>query len=482
MENLKVLNTKFEKIALFGLLILLYFVFFQHLDSFHVRNWDESMFGVNAYEMYKNGNFITPFYKNTPDLWNSKPPFLLWIQVFFTKILGFNELAIRLPSAIASSVSALMLFFFVQKRSNIVLASCVFLVFITSFGVATFHSGRTGDSDALLSLFILLSFFSFYKFLFENHQTSILHFFIFLSLAFLTKSIAALLFIPALLFVVVYLKKVKHILSEKYFYIGFGIFVMSSVSYIYLREMTNPGYINYLVNVDLGRINKAVESHNEPFDFYFNNLFFYRFKYILLVIPGIFLLFINDKTKAVAVYVISLIVTYLFVISFSVTKLEWYDLPLFPMLSFASGYFIYFIIKTIKAKYDSEKLVIVLIIIFFCIPAYYAIRNSSKNEIPIGEKKLEVLTEYAFKNKNNSSLNNTTFLTSVFDRPLFFYKYYLNEKNQDFNIASSVSDIPVNSVVILADDSLKSCLEQKFKLESLDVFKTVTKFKILSKL
>ena len=115
-------------------------------------------------------------------------------------------------------------------------------------------------------------------------------------------------------------------------------------------------------------------------------------------------------------------------------------------------------------------------------PVYYTIRNSSKNEIHKDEKKQEVLTEYAFKNKNNSSLNNTIFLTTVFDRPLFFYKYYLNEKKQDFNIVSSVNDIQINSVVILSDDSLKNCLEQKFKLEQINVFKTVTKFKILNKL
>ena len=49
------------------LMATLYFVFFQHLDSFHIRNWDESMFEVNAYEMSHNHQFVVPYYKNLPD-------------------------------------------------------------------------------------------------------------------------------------------------------------------------------------------------------------------------------------------------------------------------------------------------------------------------------------------------------------------------------------------------------------------------------
>src|SRR3989344_4807003 len=99
------------------LTLLLYFVFFQHLDSFHIRNWDESMFAVNAYEMIQNNNYIVPYYKNLPDMWNSKPPLQLWVQIFFIKLLGYNELAIRLPSALAGSLSALILFFTIKKRT-----------------------------------------------------------------------------------------------------------------------------------------------------------------------------------------------------------------------------------------------------------------------------------------------------------------------------------------------------------------------------
>ena len=52
-----------QKYSIYLLLaVVLYFVFFQHLDSFHIRNWDESMFAVNAFEMSNNRNFVVPYY------------------------------------------------------------------------------------------------------------------------------------------------------------------------------------------------------------------------------------------------------------------------------------------------------------------------------------------------------------------------------------------------------------------------------------
>ncbi len=262
--------------SIYGLLfITLYFVFFQHLNSFHLRNWDESMFAVNAYEMSNNHNYFVPFYKNLPDMWNTKPPLQLWFQVAFIKIIGFNELAIRLPSAIASSGSALLLFFFFKKRTSIILALCVFLVFISSGGISSFHAGRTGDADALLSFFILCYCLAFYKWVFENNEKSILHFFIFLTLAFLTKSIAALLFLPAVFILIIYFKKTKTLIINKWFYVGLVLFVSAVISFFLLRDAQNSGYIDVVLKNDVNRINNVIESHKEPFDFYINQLFIF---------------------------------------------------------------------------------------------------------------------------------------------------------------------------------------------------------------
>lgn len=476
--DIKSLNTPTSFLYLL-LFICIYYVFFQHLDSFHIRNWDESMFAVNAYEMGLNNNFSTPYYKNLPDLWNSKPPLQIWFQVIFIKLIGFNELAIRLPSAIASSLSAIILFLFTKKRSSIIFALCVFFVFITSIGVSTFHTGRTGDSDALLSLFMLCSCLSFYKWIFENNPTSLLYFFIFLTLAFLTKSIASLLYAPALLFSIIYFKKINALLTNKWFYIGLFIFLSSSISFFMMREQNNPGYINYVISNDLGRINKVIESHQEPFDFYINNLFFYRFTFFILFIPSLIIYWKNKLDKSIPVFIISLFLSYFIIISISSTKLEWYDLPLFPIISFICAYFIYFVfIKIYSEKYDHKALII--IVVFFSLPLYYSFRNSYKSEIPPDEKKLELLTEYAFRNKNNNNLNNTSFITNDYDRSLYFYKYKLNTQGQNFNIITSCQNLNPNDEIIVESSSIKKQIDTLYNYSVIDSLQSVLKIKILS--
>ena len=470
-------HKQYYTFGIYGILfIALYFIFFQHLDSFHIRNWDESMFAVNAYEM-NNNNFIVPFYKNVPDMWNSKPPLQLWFQVLFIKLIGYNELAIRLPSAIASSGSALLLFLFFKKRTSIILALCVFFVFVSSGGVASFHAGRTGDADALLSFFMLCYCIAFYKWLFENNQKSILYFFIFLTLAFLTKSIVALLFLPAILVLIFYFKKPKILFGNKWFYIGLVFCLSFCIGFVLLRNSQNKGYIDYILNNDVNRINNVIESHEEPFDFYINNLFNYRFIWFLFVLPGIVLLLINKKHKHWAIFIILLFISYFSVISISTTKLEWYDLPLFPMLSVCAAYTLYNLYS--KTEFLQTKLFTVLFLLFtFSIPCYFSFRNAYKSEINPSEKKLEILTEYAFRNSKNSSLNNVVFFTTDYDRALYFYKYKQNTKGSDFQITTDVASIKINSTIIVANDSLKHLIFKNFNCEIVDSLKSAIKINI----
>jgi 4-amino-4-deoxy-L-arabinose transferase-like glycosyltransferase len=437
------------------------------------------MFAVNAFEMSNNHNFIVPFYKSLPDMWNSKPPLQIWLQVLCIKLIGFNELAIRLPSALASSGSALLLFFFFKKRASLVFALTVFLVFISSTGVSTFHTGRTGDSDALLSFFMLCYCIAFYKWLFENNNRSILYFFLFLILAVLTKSVAALLFTPALLFLVLYYKKTTSLLTNKWFYVGLFPFIIIAIGYFLLRDLHQSGYISYVLQNDLGRLHKVIELHQEPFDFYLIRLFEVRFLWFILVIPGAFALWITKKTKVYAVFLTSIFISYFLIISYSTTKLEWYDLPLFPILSVFSAYLLFLCMTKIK-EYNKTVNLYVVVCLVFVLPVYFSCRTSYKSEIYGDDKKFEVLTEYAFKNHKNNSLNGTIFLMNGYDRALYFYKYKMNSKGLNFKVVNSIDSIFVTNTIIVANDSLKRCLTTKYNLQVIDSINSALKVNIVS--
>ena len=77
-----------------------------------MRLWDESIYSVNTYEMIQNGKYFSLYFDGAPDLFNTKPPLINWIQICFVKLIGYNELALRLPSAIAATLTIVVLFVF----------------------------------------------------------------------------------------------------------------------------------------------------------------------------------------------------------------------------------------------------------------------------------------------------------------------------------------------------------------------------------
>src|SRR5688572_23065002 len=91
------------------LALLIYMPVFGNLNTLPIREWDEARIAINACEMYHDGDFIVTHFEEEPDMWNTKPPLLIWLQVFLMKTIGINELAVRLPSAFAAFFTCLAL-------------------------------------------------------------------------------------------------------------------------------------------------------------------------------------------------------------------------------------------------------------------------------------------------------------------------------------------------------------------------------------
>lgn len=88
--------------SVWGFLVLIIIVaipIFGHLDELPIQLWDESRLANNALEMSRSGNLIVTTWAKVPDMWNTKPPFLIWQQALLIKLLGPVDIAIRLPSA-----------------------------------------------------------------------------------------------------------------------------------------------------------------------------------------------------------------------------------------------------------------------------------------------------------------------------------------------------------------------------------------------
>nr|WP_314546221.1 glycosyltransferase family 39 protein [uncultured Empedobacter sp.] len=347
--------------------------------------WDEGRNSLNALEMYYNNNFIVTHYNGEPDMWNTKPPLLIWLQTFFMYLVGVNELAIRIPTIISALLTCILLYVFSKKiLNNEWISIFVSTVLITTNGYIAIHGARTGDYDTLLTLFVTISSLSIFLFT-ETKQNKWLYiFFVSLSLSVLTKGIAGLLFTPAYLILIIFTKQLFKLLKNKHFYYAIFIFLFIVISYYSIREILNPGYIKAVYENELGgRLNTTLDGLEEKNTFYyFENLFndVDRFKNWIYFLPICFIISLfnpNKKILKLSLYIASLIIIHYLVLTKASTKYEWYDTPWFPLFSLIIGLGVYTIYVYLNNKRFEKILMYSLVLSCFTISSfsYYNIYN-----------------------------------------------------------------------------------------------------------
>lgn len=353
---------KWQYLLMFFLFLLLISIpVFINLDKPVVRLWDESRRGINAYEMYRNGNWLVTHYDGEPEMWGTKPPLLIWLQVISMKIAGPGELALRLPSAIAAFLTCLLIFLFsAQYLKNPLFGLIWALVLVTSNSYIDFHAARTGDFDALMTLFMLLYSIAFFKYIEEKKNKDLYLTIIFITLAAFTKGIAGLLFLPGLFLYAIFTGSSMMILKNRHTYYGMLIFLVVIAGFYLGREAVNPGYLKVIwANEIGGRYFETIESNQEDYWFYLQSIKWPgMIKWWPFILPGLIagLLMKEKRFRKLSLFGLVLLSSHLLVISASKTKLAWYNIPEYPYFALFIASFIWFIVSFILKISATNKL------------------------------------------------------------------------------------------------------------------------------
>ena len=183
-----------------SLVAVVLFAFYWQLGAVPLYDLDEGAFTEATREMLASGNFITPHKDGEPRY--DKPALIYWLQAASATLFGFNELALRLPSALAASLWVLALWLFVRERLDAQTATVAGLVMALSLQVGLI--AKAAVADALLNLFIALAFFEIYRFYLATRDDPggsdgragrlILRAYLWMGLGFLTKGPVAVFF------------------------------------------------------------------------------------------------------------------------------------------------------------------------------------------------------------------------------------------------------------------------------------------------
>ncbi|WLI88885.1 GtrA family protein [Massilia sp. R2A-15] len=317
-------------------------VLLYRLGAAPVAIWDESRLANNAIEMAQHGLSLVTTYDGVPDHWNTKPPLLIWLMALSIRLLGANEWALRLPSVLAAFGTASMLYWFCAWRLRRPFAGfAAVLVLLATPGYVIAHGARAGDYDALLTLWTTGYLLAGYLFVHAARARENLWLGLCAAcivLAFLTKTIQGLIFLPVLAAYALLHGRVPALLRMRAFYSSVALIAAVCIGYYVLREQADPGYFAAARANDLGgRYGTVIEHHDGPFYWYLGKLPLFPWMLPAIACGWALARRGAGEERATGRFIGLAALFYLVVISSASTKLAWYAAPLAPLMALLVG-------------------------------------------------------------------------------------------------------------------------------------------------
>ena len=441
--------------------------------------------------MMKDNDFIvTHSFTGEPEMSNTKPPFVIWCMVISCKVLGFNELSIRLPNAIAAVVLCFLLFFILTKITKQALAGFLaVLALISSSGYCCWHVIRSGEYDSMLITFIFIYCIAFFLLTeIENirHRTLLwIVFTVGVIIAILTKGIAAMMIIPTLPIYVCLRHKFLWYLHSKETYISIFFILLFGLGYYFLREHFNPGYIDAVWANELGgRYMETNDAHREDSYFYValiaNKYFTCWIPFVLIALASAVLSSINNMEKRIVLFCALATSILVIVLSISATKLYWYCTPALPFLAAMAGIGCNTVIRllfgnNLKALSPIKKLYIGLFIVLITAPAYgkVILDNLNVTEPPWDAGALSVAHYINHKLEAKENINGYKIVKEDYTyMSLLCYTKKLSALGQQVEILLP-STLHIGDKVILHYLQDKSAVEKRFTHQVIEQNPTV---------
>jgi 4-amino-4-deoxy-L-arabinose transferase len=230
---------------------------------------DETRYAEIGREIIETGDWIVPRLNGLR--YFEKPILGHWFHALSIEVFGANAFAVRLPSALAVGLSALILFFFIRRFTNdttsAIMAACVFLTCLEVFAVGTFCV-----LDSIFSMFVTASMATFFLAFMETRPITKIIFLagagITCGLAFLTKGFLAFV-IPAIVFVpfAIWRHQLKELL--RVFWLPVIIAVIIALPWGIMIHLKEPDFWHYFFWVE--HIDRFIspDGGQHPYPFWF---------------------------------------------------------------------------------------------------------------------------------------------------------------------------------------------------------------------
>ena len=328
-----------NKYFIYILIALGLYLFFFQLGDRSFRNPDEGRYAEVAREMVLSHNWIEPTLYSVDYL--SKPILFYWLLAVSFKVFGMNEFAARFVPALFGFLAVVITYLFTKKVlgkkeavfSSILLAANIWYLEVSRFLLI----------DAVFSFFLVAAFYLFYLAITDESKNRIYYtlFYLSISLAFLTKGLAAFATVGvSLLLYLLLTKRLKKTFVEIRLVEGIFIFLIIALPWFVAISIREPEFLKqFFIHEHFARFTSNQFEHQAPFYYYFVALPIMFLPWVLFpsAIGHAFRRVVKDGVCSPDFYLfICAAGTFIFY-SISKTKMPTYLLPCIPLLSILLG-------------------------------------------------------------------------------------------------------------------------------------------------
>lgn len=346
-------------IAIVWLILINFIAFVWNLGSIGLIDETEPLFAEASRQMLVTGDWITPFFNGQTRF--DKPALIYWCQAIAYSIMGVNEWAARIPSALAATSVTALSFYVVQwyfaKKDQIEQRENPTRRYLTAALASAMMAlnpemivwGRVGVSDMLLTGCIASALLCFFLGYAQNSTPSLfpnkwyLASYVFMGGGILTKGPVGIV-LPGLIMILfaLYLGKFWEMWREMRPILGlFLVFLLSAPWYILVTWRNGWNFINAFFGYhNIERFTDVVNGHSAPWYFYFLVVLLGFAPYSVFIPGAIATLadnfwqrshFLNqERSQHLGLFVCFWFLGVFGFFTIAVTKLPSYVLPLMP--------------------------------------------------------------------------------------------------------------------------------------------------------
>lgn len=352
------------------------FLSFYQLDEKYVDPFDEARHGVNAYEMFRQGNLIKSTYGYETDYYNLKPPLSMWCIMLGFLLFGKTVFALRAYSAVCYILLVAFVGMFVKRnygRMEAILAMGFLALNTAPFEA---HMIRAGDADSLYVLLFTLAML--YMMEIPKNKNRLYLCGLFFSLAFLTKSFHAGMILAIGGLYLLFTGELKKIRLKEMVY-----FVLSAALPLFLwgvlrLSVDGVTFFKQMLYVDvLNRTSGVLNNNKQPFFWYAEyflgsmsgNITIYLWAFVICMVGVVFFsrLFTKEHYRKVLGYGLWILIPYIAFSSIT-NKLVWYMYPVTIPLLMCAGVIMG---RLLKEKKISLVVKLGLLIALFSLGGFY---------------------------------------------------------------------------------------------------------------